>query len=367
MSNKDYYSILGVQRGASDADLKRQYKELAKKYHPDRQQGKSDEEKKAAEEKFKEINEAYQVLSDPQKKQMYDTYGTVDGMGGGMSAEEAMAAFMRHMGAGMFGHGGFESFFDMGGGSQGVVRGTDIKLSVKLTLSDVINGAKKDIAFNRWVMCKDCNGTGSSDGKKKVCPDCNGSGRRVTTRRQGFATFQNITVCQHCGGSGHILTNPCHKCGGDGLVRVVEKMTIDIPVGVVNNSYITMESVGNEPAGGGMKGDVHIVFSIEYPDGFSPSSSDPFDVNMSMFVPILDCLTGGDVQFVHADGRKLMFKLPECTPDGSVIRLRNEGIRRPDGSRGRLNVIVHHKMPKTLALADVKAINKLKEHKTFKQ
>ena len=359
MANKDYYSILGVSKNASDDEIKKAYKNGALKYHPDRQQGKTDEEKKKAEETFKEINEAYQVLSDKQKRRAYDTYGTVDGMGG-MSAEDAMSAFMRHMS----GMGGFSDFFNMGG--PRVNRGQDIRINVHVTLSELLNGAKKEIKYHRNVKCGKCGGTGSSDGKMATCSYCNGTGMYTNLIRNGFTIIRNSTQCPHCHGTGSVFSKPCSECGGDGLKRVIDTISMQIPKGVSNNMYITMPGRGNEARGDGFSGDATLLFTVDCPKGFSISENDPYDINASLDVPVLDCITGGNVEMAHADGKRFRFKLGECVADGHIVRIKDKGLMRQDGSRGRLNVIVHHQMPNNLTNADIKALNKLKESKTFK-
>ena len=364
MAKKDYYTILGVPKNASDEDIKKAYKSGALKYHPDRQQGKTDEEKKDAEEMFKEINEAYQVLSDKQKRQTYDTYGTVDGMGG-MSAEDAMAEFMRHMSGMGHGMGGFSDFFNMGG--QRVNRGQDIRINVHVTLDELLRGAKKDIKYNRYVKCDKCRGSGSLDGKATTCSYCGGTGMYTNVIRQGFAIIQNTTTCPHCNGTGRKMTNPCHECAGEGVKRVTDTITLTIPKGITNNAYISMTGCGNEVRGEGINGDATRLFVVDCPDGFSINDKDPYDVNLSLSVPVLDCITGGDIEIIHADGKKLRVKLSECAIDGHIIRIKDQGLTRQDGSKGRLNVIIHHQMPKGLTKADVKAINKLKESKAFEK
>ena len=151
------------------------------------------------------------------------------------------------------------------------------------------------------------------------------------------------------------------------MKRVNEKLNVPIPDGIVNNSYITLNGKGNAPKGGGMNGDLHLLFSIKYPEGFGPSSTDMYDINMTLYVPVLQCLTGGNVEFKHANGRKLRFNLSQCVKDGDMVRLINEGLKRPDGTRGNLNAIIRHAMPKSLTKSEIRAIEKLKESDSFKR
>lgn len=359
MANKDYYDILGLKRNATDSEIRKAYKRGAVAYHPDKQQGKTEKEKKEAEEKFKDINEAYQILSDPEKKRMYDTYGTVDG-NGGMSAESAMNEFMKHMRM-----GGFGDFFGSGSDTNYVRKGRDIRINVNIPLGELLRGGKHNIKYSRYVKCSHCGGTGSENGKTEKCPHCNGTGTITKIVRNGFAIIQNMTTCPYCKGTGTIITSPCKKCDGMGLERVNETMDFEIPYGITNGAYMTIEGMGNEVKDG-VNGDATLVFTIGCPDGFSISSSDPFDINVNLKVPILDCMTGGKYTLKHADGRTLAFDIPECANDGHVLRIRNEGLRMGNGSKGRLNVIIRHGMPKKLSKSDMKSVEKLKELNSFK-
>lgn len=354
---KDYYKILGVGKDATESDLKSAYKKGALKYHPDRQHGKSDKEIKEAEEKFKELNEAYTVLSDPDKRRQYDTFGTADGMGDGMDIPPDMAEMMRNMG---FGFGNFGGF-----GGPTVMKGRDIRADVQIPLADLLKGGETTFTYIRNAHCEACNGTGSSDGKQHRCPTCNGTGRIVNTIRRGFSVMQNITVCQKCGGTGFSAVNPCSTCGGEGVRPVSEVCTIGIPNGATDGTYMIMEGKGDDPKHGGVPGDLAVYFRIICPESFMVSKSDPYNVHCDLSVPVLDCLTGGETIFNHVDGRRLKFPIPECMEDGHTVKLRGEGIRRPDGSRGDVIVTMHHKMPKSINTADKKAVEKLKNLKSF--
>ena len=361
---KDYYKILGVEKNATDEDLKKAYKKGALKYHPDRQHGKPEEEVKKAEEKFKELNEAYAVLSDPSKRKQYDTFGTTDWMGDGMEMPPDMAEMFRNMSRG-FGFTGFGGGFGNPGPS--VRKGRDLRANLSIPLSDLLKGGRTTLSYTRRVHCDKCNGTGSADGKKHACPTCNGTGHIVNTVRRGFSVVQNITMCPKCEGTGFCAATPCPECHGDGLKPISENYTIDIPYGATEGAYTVAGGRGDESPDGGPSGDLIIYFNVPCPEGFKISGEDPYNVNCDIGIPVLDCLTGGETIFSHVDGRRLKFPIPECMEDGHAVRLRGEGLRRQDGSRGDLTVTMHHKMPKRIEEADRKAVEKLKKLKTFEQ
>ena len=218
MASKDYYEILGLQKGASDAEIKSAFRKLAIKYHPDKNQG-----DKEAETKFKEINEAYQVLSDPQKKANYDQFGTADFNGGGFDG-----------GFDFSGMGGFGDIFDtiFGGGSSsrrryGPIQGDDVEYTLNLTFEEAIFGCEKEISLTRSENCEECKGTGAEPGTSpKTCPQCNGSGQVRVQRQTPLGNFVSTTTCDKCGGKGNIIEKPCHSCRGRGQVRKNRKITI---------------------------------------------------------------------------------------------------------------------------------------------
>ena len=348
--NKDYYSILGVNKDATADELKKAYRKLAVQYHPDRQQGKTEQEKKDAEEKFKEAAEAYGVLSDPDKRKMYDTYGSVDG-GGGMNAEDAMREFMRNF-ANMH-MGGFDDFF----GERRSRHSDDLQLNVSLTFEEAVKRGRKTISYDVGGTCPDCAGTGSEGRKPSTCPACGGQGFTTHVHTSGFGMVHQTIQCQRCGGSGKVITDPCRKCRGTGQVPVHKTMTVDIPKGVTDGAYMTMP--------GERGGRFVVVFMLDLPDNFAIRRDDPFSLFAEIKVPVLDSLTGGDMVFTHADGRKLKFKIHPCTEDGAVFVMREEGLVRQNGQRGDLYISISHFMPKTLSSDEIKKINELKKSKNF--
>lgn len=364
MAQKDYYQILGVERNASDDVIKKAYKKLAVQYHPDKQVGKSDEEKKASEEKFKDINEAYSVLSDKDKRQHYDMFGTAEGGfgSGGMSAEDAMREFMRHMNMGF----DMDSFFG-GGSNVRESRGSDIQVNVNLSFEDLFIKRRKKIEYSRYEKCADCNGTGSSDGKTAQCPYCHGSGKSETTMRRGFSVIRQITVCPHCNGEGVIISSPCMKCGGKGVVRKNATYEFNIPNGATTNTYFDVANMGNAPERvDGVNGSLRVMFNVVPSNGFSLSRTDAYDLEYILEVPVLDCLTGCERRFKHVDGNEYSVSIRPGITNGHQIRMRNLGLYRNDGSRGFLNIYIKEKMPSSLTKEERKIIDKLKSSKSFK-
>ena len=374
MAKKNYYDILGVTKNAENEEIKKAYKKLALQYHPDRQINKSEEEKKAAEEKFKEINEAYSILSDKNKRQQYDTFGTVDGNMGNMSGADAMAEFMKHF-QNMGGFGGFSDFGDFFGGGrysnqQRIVKGSDIQVNVHLTLAEVYNGGNKEIKYSRNIRCASCGGTGSSDGQSTICPQCNGMGYVVKTMQNGFAFVQETTPCPTCHGSGKVIKNPCTVCGGQGLVRKEEKITISIPPGTTDNAYMNVDGKGNEVANESnlpsVNGDLRVVFKIKNDGKFSINEVNRYDIDYYVDVPVIDCITGCDLKIKHLDGKVYTVKVKQGATSGYVIKVRNKGLLDAYGQRGFLNVIINQKMPNKLSDKEIKLLNELKTSKNFK-
>lgn len=371
MSKKDYYKVLNL----SDSDkklqgkefedkLKKNYRKLTMKYHPDRNTTKSEEEKKQCEEKFKECVEAYEVLSDQQKRQQYDTFGTIDGNGfssGGFgNMSDVMREFMRHAG----GFGGYNPFEN----ERRVYKGSNIKVNVELTLEELYNGGKREVSYYKENPCKECNGSGlGKNGKIDKCPHCNGSGYIVRTMQQGYAIIQQQTQCPHCEGSGETIVNGCKNCNSTGNVREKHTINIDIPNGVVDGSYITIQGKGNHCVRSqGADGDLFVVFKIKEHEDFDISSTNPFNLVTLIEIPILDCITGGEAFVKATDGKTYKITIKPNTEQGTTLRLNGLGLRKQNGARGDLNVIVKHKFPNNLTEEEKNKINDLKASKNFK-
>ena len=372
---KDYYKILGLSesdKNLSEADFlkkaKKNYRQLSLKYHPDRQNGKSDKEKKEAEDKFKECVEAYEVLSDTNKRMQYDRFGTVDNNFANSSMDDILREFAKQG----FGFGGFGDFdFDFGRQQPQYVKGNNIKLNVHVTIKELYEHKEKEIKYYRYVPCKECNGNGyTENGSIETCPNCNGNGVIMKTEQNGFAIYQHTIKCPHCNGTGHIIKNPCHKCNGTGLDRILDTFKFTLPSGITNGSSIVINSMGNYPQTNnsvqGVNGDLFIVFTVDSDDNFEIDNYNPFDLVTYRNIPILDCITGCDDNITSIDGKTYKYKINQNTNNGTVLKLRGKGLPKQDGSYGDLNIVIKHKFPETLSKDDIKLIEKLKKSKNFK-
>ncbi|MFI3209737.1 MAG: molecular chaperone DnaJ [Peptostreptococcaceae bacterium] len=320
MSNKrDYYEVLGVDKNIDEKELKKAYRKLAMKYHPDR-----NPDNKEAEEKFKEISEAYEVLSDPQKKASYDQYGHDGPSQGGFGQ------------GGGFG-GGFSGFEDIfgdifggfGGGSsrrhRGPQRGADIKQRVIINFEDAVFGKKIDLKLNRSEECDDCHGTGAKNGgSRQTCPDCDGHGQVRVSQRTPFGNIQTTKTCPRCGGEGEVVQNPCGKCGGKGQVRKVKTIEVDIPAGIDDGQMIKMSGQGEVGTKGGPRGDLYIVIAIKEHEFFK---RDEYDVHFEMPITFVQAALGDEIEVPTLYG-KVKYNLPEGTQTGTVFRLREKGIQK---------------------------------------
>lgn len=331
-SNKiDYYEILGITdeekklTGDAFADVvKKHYKKLAIKYHPDKWSNGTEQEKKDAEEKFKQINEANMVLSDPQKRERYDMGDTsgfdfpdFSNYGGFNPFAEDFDPF----------NAGF-SFFGGREHKKQVERGEDIQITVGFTLEDTISGATKTIKYNKKVPCSHCQGTGFSDGKDHKCPHCNGTGRYVEVSHRGNTTFQNISVCPYCGGTGKDMSNKspkCPYCGGNGLESKTETINIQIPEGVFDGATMRHVGKGCEPkTSGGVNGDLVVVFRQIENSNFEVDGN---NLLMTLELDLDEALCGCEKEIDTIDGNTIKIKIPELTEYGKYLRVRGKGIK----------------------------------------
>lgn len=370
MAKRDFYEVLGVDRNADADALKKAYRKLAIKYHPDRQQGKTDEEKKAAEEKFKEAAEAYDVLSDPDKRARYDQLGP-DGYdqmsgggfsGGGMSMEDIFRQFGDLFG-GFGGFGGF-SGFGGGGGGPAVNHGTNLRVRVKVTLQEVAKGTEKKIKIPRQVSCHSCNGTGAKNGTAlETCSNCHGSGVEVRIRRTILGQMQTQSECSVCGGTGKRIKERCPHCNGRGLIKQEEVVNINIPAGVREGMMLNMRGKGNDAPGGGVPGDLQIVIE-EQPD--EHLIRDDQDLIYNLMIDFPTAALGGKVEIPTVDGRARVTIEPGTQP-GKVLRLRGKGLPSVNGyGNGDLLVNVMVYVPENLNASDRRAIESLRESQAFK-
>ncbi len=337
---RDYYEVLGVDKSADDATIKAAYRKLAKKNHPDVNPGDKD-----AEERFKEINEAYQVLSNPQKRAEYDQYGhdgpQASGFGGG--------------GYGDFsgGFGGFEDLFStfFGGGaagarSNGPVPGDDLRYDLTISFEEAALGCEKEINLVRDEECPNCHGSGAAPGSKvETCSTCNGSGQERVVSNTPFGRMQNIRTCSRCHGSGRIITEPCPKCKGRGKVRVSKRRTIKVPAGIADGQVLTIRGQGGLGERGGQPGDLLIVVSVKPHKLFKRR-----DDNLYIDVPLTftQAALGAEVD-VPTLGKPVKYKFPEGTQPGRVFVIRGEGVPHlRGGGKGDLYVTAVVEIPTKL-------------------
>ncbi len=364
---RDYYEVLGVDRNASEDEIKVAYRKLAIKYHPDRNPG-----NKEAEEKFKEAAEAYEVLHDPQKRQQYDQFGFngpqgfSDFGGGGMNMDDIFSMFGNIFG----GHGGFGGGFEgFGGGSQGgqrVYRGSDLRLKVKLSLQDIASGVTKRFKVKEDVPCDKCKGTGCENGSSpETCPTCHGSGMVTRTVRSMFGMMQTQSECPTCHGEGTIIKNKCKACSGTGVVKGEKVVEINIPAGVEEGMVLNVHGKGNAGPRNGVAGDIQVMIEEEKNDTFV---RDKQDVIYNLLLDFPTAALGGEAEIPTIDGKKISLKIDAGTQPGKSVRLRGKGLPAVKGygsGVGDLIVNMSVYVPKTLNKKEKKAIEELRESENF--
>ncbi|MEG0518980.1 MAG: molecular chaperone DnaJ [Bacteroidales bacterium] len=367
MSKRDYYEVLGVDKSASADEIKKAYRKMAIKYHPDKNPG-----DKQSEENFKEAAEAYDVLSTPEKKQRYDQFGHA-GMGGaassgggfsgaGFSMDDIFSQFGDIFG-GHFG-GGFGGFGG-GGRSHGprVQRGSDIRIRVKLTIKEVMTGTEKKIKINKLVLCPDCGGRGAlSNADVKTCDHCHGSGVVTQVMQTMFGQMQSQGVCPKCKGTGSIITKPCPKCHGEGLVKDSEEISFKIPAGVAQGMQLTVQGKGNAAKSGGINGDLLVVIEEEQDKELQRDGN---DLIYSLFLSVPDAILGTNAEIPAVSG-KLRIKIDPGTQSGKILRLRGKGVPDINGyGAGDLLVYVQVWMPKNLTSEEKVQIEKFRNSSNF--
>lgn len=370
---RDYYEVLGVDKNASAEDIKKAYRKKAIQYHPDKNPG-----DKEAEEKFKEAAEAYEVLSDPQKRQRYDQYGFA-GMGGaggfnggqGMNMEDIFSQFGDLFESwGMGGGGHFSSFFggQRGGGGQRVRRGSDLRVRVHVTLEEIATGVNKKIRVKKLVPCQDCHGTGSADGSQgDVCPTCKGTGRIVRTQRGIFGMMQVQDECPTCHGEGRIIKNKCPKCNGEGVVRAEEVIDIHIPAGVTGGMQIPVHGKGNAAPNGGVPGDLLVLIEEEEHKDFVRDGN---DLVYNLLLDMPTAILGGQVIIPTLQGEAKITITPGTQP-GKVLRMRGKGLPIIDQyarqyGTGDMLINVGVYIPEHLSRDEKKMIEQLKTSENVK-
>lgn len=352
MAKRDYYEVLGVNKGASADELKKAYRKKAMQYHPDR-----NPDDKEAEEKFKEVNEAYEILSDPQKRDRYDRFGHAgvdpnQGFGGGG------------------GFGGFEDIFGdifgsfaggFGGGRRrnGPRKGADIQTRVSISFEEAAFGTKRDIKITRSEDCPDCGGTGASPGTERTtCPHCNGTGQINKVSNTPFGQFTNVTTCPNCGGQGTIVTDPCKKCSGKGKIRKDITINVDIPAGVDDDAVISLRGQGEPGQNGGPSGDVYVIVQVKPHKIFKRNGAD-----LVLEIPITypQAVLGADI-VVPTLTERISYKVPPGTQHGTVFRLKGKGVKYVNSGRyGDLYVKVFIEIPKKVSGDQKKILQQLEE------
>ncbi len=365
MSKRDFYDILGVSRNAELAEIKKAYRKLALKYHPDK-----NPDNKEAEEKFKEAAEAYEVLSNEEKRHRYDRFGH-DGVrgaagngfsGNGMSMDDIFSHFGDIFG-GHFGFGG-ASGFGGGGGRQRVNRGSNLRVRVKLSLSELAHGVEKKIKIRKYVPCGECNGTGAEKGSHpSTCPTCHGSGHVTRITSTFLGQMQTSSTCPQCGGEGTLITSKCKVCHGDGIVKSEEVVNIKIPAGVTSGMQLSMSGNGNAAARGGIPGDL-IIFIEEEPD--PELKRDGSNLLYDLYISFPDASLGTTAEVPTVDG-KVKVKIPSGTQGGKVLRLKGKGIPDINGyGKGDLLINVNIWTPKSLSSEEKKMLEGLSGSQNFK-
>lgn len=359
MAKRDYYEVLGLQKGATEDEIKKAYRKMALKYHPDRNPG-----DKEAEEKFKEAAEAYDVLGDPKKRQQYDQFGHVGAQAQGFGG-----------GAGFGGFSGldeiFEQFGNIFGGHYGSGggfgrrsqprqrRGTDLRIKVKVTLTDIMNGVEKRLKIPRLVPCSDCKGTGAENGTAfHQCPTCGGAGFTRSVHQTIFGPQESRDVCPECHGEGRVIDKKCSKCHGECVERIEEVVSIYIPAGVEDGMTLTLPNKGNAPRGGqGVNGDLLIVIQEEKD---SELLRDGNDLIYNLMLDFPTAALGGQAEIPTVDGRARL-TIPSGTQPGKVLRLRGKGLPQVNTNiKGDLLVNVMVYIPENLSETEESAINSLK-------
>jgi molecular chaperone DnaJ len=366
MSKRDYYEILEVGKDAGAEEIKKAYRKKAIQFHPDK-----NPDDKSAEDKFKEAAEAYEVLSNPDKKARYDRFGHagMSGNGGfsgeGMTFDDIFSRFGDVFGD-AFG-GGFGSFFGGGGGRSGgrqrVNKGTNLRVTVKLTLDEIANGTTKKIKVKKYVACSACGGNGEKNGQSsKTCPTCNGRGVQTRIVNTIMGQMQTTSTCQTCGGEGKIIEEKCATCYGEGVVSGEELIELKIPAGVSEGVQLSVSGKGNAARRGGINGDLLVVIQeVEHPD----FQRDGNDIIYNLFISIPDAILGTNSEIPTLQG-KVKIKIDPGTQSGKILRLRGKGLPDLNGySRGDLMVRINVFIPSSVSKDDRTLLQKMQDSDNF--
>lgn len=360
MANKDYYEILGVEKTATDEELKKAYRKLAKKYHPDA----NPDNKKEAEAKFKEVNEAYETLSNPQKRQMYDRFGTADpqgfgGAGGPFGGQNGYYSYSTS------GFDGFSDFGDLGdifssifgGGfsgrsssrtSQGSRKGADLRYDLEISFEEAFLGTERYVNINRNETCQTCHGEGAKPGtSKQKCSVCGGTGQIKQTQTTILGQMQTVKTCSNCNGTGEVIPDPCMDCKGKGTVRKQIRISVKIPAGIDENQTIVLRGEGEPGEKGGPKGDLYITVHLKKHSIYTRKGQ---DVYCEVPITFTQATLGADLVIPMVDGSKETYRIPEGTQSGTKFTIRSKGFKNLNtGSQGSFIFTVIVQIPKRLS------------------
>jgi len=358
MEKRDYYQILGIGRNADEAEIRKAYKRLALKYHPDRNPNDP-----KANEKMKEINEAYAVLIDPAKRERYDRYGhaglegyTAQDIFGGID----FGSIFRDLGlrnifdSFSFGRSLFDDFFESPFGAFGrtqtrvkeLRRGADLQYDLEIDLEEAFWGGEKKIEFRKAEICPTCRGTGAAKGGLVKCPECNGKGQIIREQRSGWSVFRQISTCPKCQGIGKIITHPCEKCQGKGTIEVQKEIVFQIPKGADIGEIVKIEGEGEASKEGGPAGDLYVRLQVKPHPTFTRQGS---DIYVEKEIPITQAILGGRVENIPGLDGNFTIQIPEGTENGSSLKLERNGMPRFGEERGDEYVVVKINLPKRLS------------------
>lgn len=361
MAKRDYYEVLGVDKGASEQEIKKAYRQKAIQFHPDKNPG-----DKSSEDKFKEAAEAYEILSNAEKKQRYDQYGHAGvgssasgGYGGGMSMDDIFSHFGDIFGGGFGGFGGGGSR----GGGRRVQRGSNLRVKVKLTLEEIAKGVEKKIKVSKQVICSTCDGSGAKDSSSfHTCTTCNGSGqvRRVTSTFLG--QMQTTATCPTCNGSGNVITQKCSACSGNGVVRGEEVVPIRLPAGVSEGMQLSVSGGGNAAPNGGIPGDLIVVIEEVKHELFERDGNNLY---LEHYIKFPEAVFGAQIEIPTLDG-KARIKIDSGTQSGKVLRLKGKGLPELNSYRtGDLLVNINVWTPKKVSKEEKEALEKMAQSENF--
>ena len=359
MAKRDYYEVLGVAKDANDAEIKKAYRAMALKYHPDKNPGDG-----AAEEKFKEAAEAYDVLSNEEKRNRYDRFGHSgvggnSGFGGGMSMEDIFS----HFGDIFGGFGGFGGF---SGGNQRrkVNRGSNLRIKLRLTLEEIAGGVEKKINVNKYIGCSECHGSGAKNGSaRNTCPTCNGRGHVTRVTNTFLGQMQTTSTCPSCGGEGQTITDKCPACFGNGVVKGDELITLKIPAGVAEGMQLSVNGKGNAGARGGVPGDLIVLIEeIEHPD----LKRDGNNLIYEHFISIPDAILGTTIEVPTIEG-KARIKIEAGTHSGKILKLKGKGLPSLNSyGKGDMLVSINVWTPQELSREEKNMMQQLSGSENFK-